>query len=236
MPDAPVDLTPADESDLLAAEFVLGVLDGEAHRAAARRRDEDPMFAAAIEAWERRLSSLALRNDPAEPGVDLWPLIARALPAFRTERRTWWNSVALWRAATAIASVAAVVLGYVVVRTDAPPTTTDPGQAILASTPMRTEAGRVLFVVTLDEASRRVVVTPIGAGGQPGHSHELWLLPEGGKPVSLGLMPTANAASMTVGVPITADATLAISVEPEGGSPTGQPTGPVIAEGRLSPL
>lgn len=236
MPDSPLDLTPAGDADLLAAEFVLGVLGAEAYRAAARRRDEDPGFAHAIQSWERRLSSLALETDPVEPGVDLWPLIARALPEFRTERQTWWNSVGLWRAATAVASAAAVILAFVAVRTDAPPPTTDLGQAILASTPMRTEAGRVLFVVTLDEATKRVVVTPIGAGGQPGHSHELWLLPEGGKPVSLGLMPTASAASMTVSVPITADATLAISVEPEGGSPTGQPTGPVVAQGRLSPL
>ncbi len=236
MPDTPMELTPADEIDLLAAEFVLGLLDGEAYRAAMRRRDADTAFAAAVEAWERRLTVLALSVDPVSPHPDLWPAIARRLPSFITDRRPWWDSLVLWRATTAAASVAAAVLAFVALQPEpvAPPP--ERVQAILASTPMRTEAGRVLFVVTLDEASKRVVVTPIGADGAPGHSHELWLLPEGGKPVSLGLMPTANAASMSVSVPITADATLAISVEPDGGSPTGQPTGPVIAQGRLTPL
>jgi anti-sigma-K factor RskA len=236
MSDQPLDLTPADDIDLLAAEFVLGLLDSDAHRAAARRLDSDPGFAVAVEAWERRLTALALQIEPVTPGVDVWPAIARRLPTFATDRWSWWDSLPLWRAATAMAGVAAAVLAFVALQPEPLPPAPERSQAILASTPMRTEGGRVLFVVTLDEASKRVVVTPVGADGQPGHSHELWLLPEGGQPVSLGLMPTANAASMTVSVPITAQASLAISVEPEGGSPTGLPTGPVVAQGRLSPL
>jgi|SRR5215217_1897174 len=238
MPDTPLDLSPGDETDLLAAEFVLGLLDGDAYRAAVRRSDDDSAFAAAVTAWEQRLTALALRAESVEPRGDLWPAIVAALPMFATDRRRWWDSVALWRATTAAASIAAVALAVVALRPAPPPQQPPtPTQVLLASTPMRTDAGRVLFVVTLDETSKRVVVTPVGADGQPGHSHELWLLPQnGGKPVSLGLMPTANAASMSVTVPITGDATLAISVEPAGGSPTGQPTGPVVAQGRLSRL
>src|SRR5687767_11202980 len=64
------------------------------------------------------------------------------------------------------------------------------------------------------------------------NSYELWMLPEGRAPVSLGLLPgTGNAA-----LPLDAEAlavlaqtmTLAVSLEPAGGSPTGAPTGPVL--------
>lgn len=234
MPDAPTDMNPADERDLLAAEFVLGLLDGDAYRNAARRRNEDIGFAAAVETWERRLAALALHVEAVAPGADLWPAIARRLPSSITERRPWWDSLTLWRTATAVAGIAAAVLGFVALNPETP--APERAQTILASTSMRTEGGKVMFVVTVDEASRRVVVTPIGGDGGPGHSHELWLLPEEGKPVSLGLMPVSNAASMSVSVPLAAGSTLAISVEPQGGSPTGQPTGPVVAQGRLSAL
>ena len=67
----------------------------------------------------------------------------------------------------------------------------------------------------------------------PGKSHELWALPEGGgAPVSLGLMPhtgdhhrvlTASQRAALAG-----SKQIAVSLEPEGGSPTGAPTGPVL--------
>jgi anti-sigma-K factor RskA len=73
----------------------------------------------------------------------------------------------------------------------------------------------------------------------PGTAWELWLLPGGErKPVSLGLITTHE--TQTVQVPahllpaIDAAWGLAMSVEPEGGSPTGAPTGPVLYKGRCT--
>jgi anti-sigma-K factor RskA len=70
----------------------------------------------------------------------------------------------------------------------------------------------------------------------PGHAHELWLIPADGKPRSMGVMPKGTMRA-TVPMPMAAQfaegATLAISVEPMDGSPTGLPTGPVVASGTL---
>src|SRR5215217_3801014 len=138
MPDTPLDLSPGDETDLLAAEFVLGLLDGDAYRAAVRRSDDDSAFAAAVTAWEQRLTALALRAESVEPRGDLWPAIVAALPMFATDRRRWWDSVALWRATTAAASIAAVALAVVALRPAPPPQQPPtPTQVLLASTPMR---------------------------------------------------------------------------------------------------
>lgn len=240
MSDQPLDLTPGDEADLLAAEFVVGLLDGDAHAAAAAHVRDDPSFAAAVVAWENRLTPLIDSVAPVTPSPAVWTGIARRLPRNRAEQGPWWDSLVLWRAATAVAAAMAAALAVVVLTPDrsVPPPSQQPDalQPILASTRMQSETGRVLFVITLDQERNRVIVTPVDPDGQPGHSHELWVLPKEGAPVSLGVMPDDASAAMSVTLPLSADASLAISVEPEGGSPTGLPTGPVVAQGRLTPL
>jgi anti-sigma-K factor RskA len=242
MSDLPQDLTPEDERDLLAAEFVIGLLDASAHAAAAGRVGADPAFAAAVEAWERRLTPLIAGLPPGTPSAELWARISAQLPRTYSERRSWWDSLTFWRAATGVAAAMAAALAVVVLvpdektsapAGDAPPTL----QPIMASTRMQTEAGQVLFVITFDQARNRVIVTSVaGDGGSADHSHELWMLPKDGAPVSLGILPSGGSHAMPMSVELTPDASLAVSVEPLGGSPTGLPTGPVVAQGQLTPL
>ena len=69
---------------------------------------------------------------------------------------------------------------------------------------------------------------------------ELWLIPSGDRPRSLGLIQAGQPIRLTIPPELagafTSDATLAVSLEPPGGSPTGPPTGPVIAHGKLTSL
>ena len=62
---------------------------------------------------------------------------------------------------------------------------------------------------------------------------ELWLIPADGVPRSIGVIPVAERTAMVLSPQIlaalAAGTTLAISDEPAGGSPTGQPTGAVLA-------
>ena len=82
-----------------------------------------------------------------------------------------------------------------------------------------------------------MVVNPVGMDAR-GRTPELWVIPADGKPRSLGVVPEKAAASMTVRPEhremLAEGATLAVSLEPEGGSPTGQPTGPVVMTGIMS--
>lgn len=77
-------------------------------------------------------------------------------------------------------------------------------------------------------------VTAVASGAYPKlgeHSLELWLIADG-KPVSLGLLPTAGEGKLKLPPGVAgAQLTLAVSLEPVGGSPTGQPTGPVLTSG-----
>ncbi|WP_277979677.1 anti-sigma factor domain-containing protein, partial [Sphingomonas phyllosphaerae] len=71
-----------------------------------------------------------------------------------------------------------------------------------------------------------------------GRSAELWAIAEGGAPVALGLLeagrPTRLVVAQTRRALLRAGTTLAVSIEPPGGSPDPAPTGPVVAAGALA--
>jgi len=85
-----------------------------------------------------------------------------------------------------------------------------------------------------------MTVRPVAAKNESGKSYELWLVQESlGAPKSLGIIDEEGSASHPTLAAFKPDviksATYAVSLEPEGGSPTGQPTGPVLFAGKLIP-
>jgi len=237
-----------DDPDLAAAEQVLGLTDGAARLAAAERARADPAFAARLDAWERRFSPLIADVAPVRPPDAVWDRIAASIAtpsptstadggaviAFPARRR-WLESLTLWRAAAAVSTLAAACLALVLMIPSKP--ATPPAQQIATLT---TPGGRVLYVATLDPARRTVTVAPVGDATAPDRSPELWIIPAGGKPRPVGLLPPARALSLPTSSAVVGDATpkavLAVSLEPLGGSPTGAPTGPVIATGTLTSI
>lgn len=214
MTDTP--LSPKEIDESFAAEYVLGVLSGTERAEAEARAKRDPRFAALISAWEFRLGGLNA-GFPEMPAPNLFPAIeARLFPsAARAQswqgRRSWllsWFSGAVVAATLVVAVVAFVIplrIQHVVT---------------LAS-----ETGAIGYEV--GQFGQHMRVTRIaGKPADEGLVHELWLIAPGDAPVSLGLLQNANLIidrpAPTVGWK------LAVSVEPEGGSKTGQPTGPVI--------
>ena len=105
---------------------------------------------------------------------------------------------------------------------------------------MAAEGSPAHLVATWQPGARSLTVATAGDLPQDGvHNHELWFIVEGGRPRSLGVMPASGRMHAQLAAEIAAalrqGTVLAISVEPAGGSPTGQPTGPVIASGALLP-
>jgi anti-sigma-K factor RskA len=93
------------------------------------------------------------------------------------------------------------------------------------------------FLLTVDVERKTVSLRRVGAQQQPDRSFELWIVtPQQQRPRSLGLLAeegfTVRRALADYDAPTLHNATFGISVEPQGGSPTGQPTGPVV-HGRL---
>jgi anti-sigma-K factor RskA len=102
------------------------------------------------------------------------------------------------------------------------------------------EGGQAGFVAAIGAGGTKLTIVPASLVSAEQKAMELWLIPEGEKPHSLGLIDPDKP--VTINVPesllpkVNSEAILAVSLEPPGGSPTGQPTGPVIANGKLATL
>jgi anti-sigma-K factor RskA len=227
-----------EEDALLAAELAFGLLEGEELHAAEQRLGTDPAFAAACRRWQDHAASLVDGIDEA-PSPSLWARIAARLPANDTGVADARLSVRRWQIGTLMASMAAALLGVIAVERGQGPIAPPTHQLPAASPPlvaMLSGAEKSVVAVSFDLDSGRLVAAPTGLS-IAGHDAELWVIPAGGKPVSLGVIAVARPHMLRPGADRTRElvtgATLAISVEPIGGSPTGQPTGPVILTGKL---
>ena len=101
------------------------------------------------------------------------------------------------------------------------------------------DSGVTGWTATMDLDRARMIVVPAAPSALPsGKAPELWLIPAGGKPISVAMIkrdaPTTIALEPSLLAKLGPTAALAVSVEPVGGSPTGQPTGAVIAKGAIS--
>ena len=224
--------------DLLAAEYVLGVLPADERQIASGRIDAETGFARLVDSWEVHLSPMAAAYAEVEPPATVKPAIDRRLFSSTAASTTaapsgsLWASLAFWRGLTA-AALAALVL-YVAVPYVRPPVVV-PQERLVAS--LTADGSDVKYLVVYDAARRDVGLSLVSGERAAGKDFELWMIEGKNAPVSMGIIP----AGQTTHIPVTPavqqklaqGAVLAVSVEPTGGSPTGQPTGPVVAAGDL---
>lgn len=247
-------------ADLLAGEYVLGVLAAGQRREAQARIDRDPGFARLVVDWEHRLSPLIDTDSAVDVPAHVWPRVRTRLgwSAVDTQggsaRTSLWQSTAFWRAASGLAAAAAIAAiaigplgllrapdlpvgpGPVAVDTAPPPV-----EAPSAPKPVTTLAhddGSPGWLASVDPTKGTVLVVPVPAPADAkGRVPELWLIPPGGTAKSLGIVSIDR--SHTVKVPdalrdtLEKGAVLAITLEPVGGAPQGVATGPIIAKGAI---
>lgn len=216
-------LNARDGDDLLAAEYVLGVQSLPDRVATEARIKTDAAFAAQVAAWQDRLSGLNDGYGDAAPPPDMLDRIeARLFPAPAPKPRPLarpFARLAGWLGGAMTAALLMVALAVFI-----PPS---PALvAVLGDGSLRFEARF---------AQGELTVTRIaGNAAAEGQSQELWLIAHNAAPVSLGLLGDTPLAVPYPEAP--AGWTLAVSVEPAGGSLTGAPTGPVVAAGVIGDI
>ncbi|NUR44908.1 MAG: anti-sigma factor [Sphingomonas sp.] len=228
----------------LAAEHALGLLSGDELAEAQRLMAFDPQFATEVARWRGRLAPLADELGSVAPPEGLWSRIeariGNAGPA-NDNVAILQQRVKRWRAIgggmTAIAASLALVLVWQV-RLGAPPQVPVQRSVSVPMVAMLGDEHAMKVVASWAPDSRQLVLAVAGdMPADPAHSHELWVIPAGGKPRSLGTMPSGKQMHMRLADALATllqqGATIAISVEPPGGSKTGAPTGPVVASGAL---
>jgi anti-sigma-K factor RskA len=221
--------------EALAAEYVMGSLRGPARRRFERLMAQRADWRDEVELWSTQLAGLAATVPAVEPPSAVWQRIesrlgsSRAPVAVRGLR--WWKTFA------AVASIASIALAIALVSLIEEPAV-GPQVSVLKDPQART--GWVVTYATGKSGRPELRVVVESAAAIADRAFELWALPAGAAPVSLGLLPAQGEAVLAVSPQartlLERGAGLAVSVEPPGGSPTGQPTGPVVYQGRLIAL
>lgn len=223
--------------EALAAEYVLGVLPASERQDVARRIEADIMFARLVDEWEARLSPLGDFYAQVEAPASLKQALDRRIfagdvaPAPRAGA-SWWNSLGVWRGLAAASVVAlALVIGWNL----QPPGEEEPSQRFVAS--LENPETDVRYLALYDEGHATISLTRLDGAAAVGQDFELWVIEGDEAPASLGVLADADhlevRPSDELRTKFAAGAVLAVSLEPEGGSPTGQPTGAVVALGDL---
>lgn len=226
-------MIPSDPEELstLAGEYVLGLLEPDDAREIERGLPGNEALARAVAFWQTRLAPLSRLAPETAPPPGLWDKISSELGSAPATYRlpVWWNKVEPWRWATAGLAVVAAALLLLVAR---PPL----GSHYIAvlSAPNQHLPG---FVVM--GGQKQVMARAIeGAAPPQGRAYELWAIyPNVARPQPLGVVPP-NGILHVKNFPteILGGASFAISIEPPEGSPTGQPTGPIVFIGQLRTL
>lgn len=236
-------MTDREDIDMLAAEYVLGTLDPDMRRIVDERRSHEDDLNAAIADWEKRLSPLNAHYRDEMPSRDLFPAIrariegARAQADNIVEIDLLKRKLARWRIGTfATGALAASLMVAVLVSDFATPVQDRQFVAVF-----HRDDTQPAFVMSIDLDTRAVIIRPVSATLPEGKTYQLWIASDelGPAPKSLGLLENASVpTTRSLGEfdpALLRNATFGISLEPEGGSPTGRPTGPAI-HGRLIPV
>lgn len=233
-----------------AADYVLGTLSAAERAQVQAQLPHDAALRDAVQEWENRLGPLAELVEPVNPPADLWQRIERALPpeqalaASRPNKPTintrattpstgwaqWWNSLAVWRFAAGAGFAAAAVMA--IAPLVGPVTPTQPQYMVVLVAPQATAPGWVVQA----SANKRLKLVPLARTEVPEQrALQFWTKADGwNAPVSLGLVTAGETLDLSLErLPaIQANQLFEITLEPQSGSPTGRPTGPVLYIGR----
>jgi anti-sigma-K factor RskA len=228
-------LTPEQDREALAAELALGLLDGQARADALRLRLADPDFAALVEAWEAKLSPLYSEWPAADPGGDVWNRIDASLAdAPVKEVAVIETRLRRWRTGALLSGAVAAALALVLLVQPAPAPVPAAPQLAVARIESATEGPVVLARYDRTKGVMRLQIAGIDAGAL---APELWVIPAGGDPVSLGQIGRAGTAEIALPAPhrplLQDGATLAITMEPMSATPHAAPSSAPVAAGKI---
>ncbi|MCR9176437.1 MAG: anti-sigma factor [Alphaproteobacteria bacterium] len=268
--------------DIMAAEFVLGVLSTDEHATCARRVEQDDSFRNKVDQWSRDLAPIADELTPIGPPERVRAHLKdhlfkdKAPASHKGFLAQIWGQAGLWRGLAAVAVLTALGLGYEMDRrtgelngtVEALQTDLTNAQATFASLDQAVQAARddaQVADATMQELLNRtsgvltgtlassdspvvyralywsdtasLILVGAGQSAPVGRDFELWLIEDGRPPLSLGTIPRdghgAFALPESVDRTVVLQGAFTISVEPLGGSADGEPSGPMVAAGKL---
>ena len=229
--------------EMLAGEYVLGTMSSRARRRFVQLMEERRYIREAVEVWERRLHPLAGRIEPVQPHHRVWEGIRDELRSHQGQKSGQNSSSGLlrnlliWRSLAIVASILCAFLVYELLKSPTIPEMPS-YVAVLESdnhTPM-------LVAKAIQQPSMRMVIKMMDESIiSPDKDLELWCFMQGSDRVwSMGVLQRSGETVLPLDQEswdmVNESASLAISAEPMGGSPTGRPTGPIMYSGNFVSL
>jgi anti-sigma-K factor RskA len=219
----------------LAAAYAIGTLRGGARRrfeALARQR---PALRAQVLLWQEHFAAMSELQAPETPSPEVWKRIANVIAAEARPAadpsvlQRLQRHLGAWRGAALAATFASVVAVVVALQAHQRPEVEY--VAVLAD-----DKRQPAMLVTFDPRNRTLSLKRVGSYSEGAdRSLQLWALPAGRTPQSLGVIDAARVVRLDAADrDIREVPALAISLEPKGGAPAGSgPTGPVLFHGAL---
>ncbi len=206
-----------DDKIARAGEYAMGLMTGSDVRRFEDDLSRDPDLRAIYADWAEGL--VGLDGDGTPPPASVKTQIDKRLflGASRTQPRFAWLTAKPMMRGLQVAMIVAASVGVYNYMTG-------PFYDVQAVA----QADTIDFDVRLDVDQRVVLISSLSETLPDGRDHELWIIPDGGTPVSLGVMEPRRR--VTVPGDFSFDgALIAVTIEAEGGSPTGAPTTAPIA-------
>jgi len=230
-------------ADRLAAAYALGSLRGGARRRFESLARQSPQLRALALLWQERMSAMTELQPQEVPSANVWKRIAIALRNEEDARRvaaapSARRGAGFWRVAALAGGFAAVVAFTLAAYTGAQLSQLSATPEIRYVAMLEDERSSPAMLVTFDAKHGTLTLKRLGDfREQADRSLQLWALPSGAAPQSLGVVEGGGVIRLPAAegqlrqVPA-----LAISLEPKGGVPPGSgPTGPVLFKGAFVP-
>ena len=219
----------SEELSVLAGEYVLGVLDAHESGEVAAALAINAELRRAVAFWDERFHPLSSLAASPEPPPDTWQAIEARIrtKTAKPVAKSFWTNLALWRWSTAGFAAAAAALALWIAVTPVP----GPSLVAILHPPQQDQAS---WIATAGRSG--LVLRAVTTATPPSdRAFELWAIAPGAtQPRSLGVIsPNGELKLSRLPADLRDGATLAISIEPIGGSPTQLPSGPVVYIGSV---
>lgn len=223
----------------LVAEYVLGLLSAAEHERVGRLIDNDQALRAERDFWVSRFAALNSEYEETPVPSHIYAAIeARAFGDLVRPRPvlSLWENLMVWRGIAAGAlAVAVAAVGFNLMQ-PAPDVSALTTQLVAA---LEEEGSNVKFVALYD-GSGNVRLTALSGEAVPDKDFELWAIQGDNAPISMGVIPVSERSAVTISPEVMAGwgegSVLAITLEQAGGSPDGNPHGPIVAKGAVTKI
>lgn len=223
------------ERSAIAAEYVIGSLPADELAEFEHALTREFVLQKEVYYWQDKLLPMTRMLAPIEPSPAVWTRVERTIQlashrSDKTETQSWWQALNFWRYGAIAASLVAVMLALKLIAPTVAPEAVR-YVAVLQS-PDKKDAGWIVEA----SAGGKLRLTPLATTTvAPQKVLQFWTKAQGASgPTSLGLVPPDRVTEIDVArLPtLEREQLFELTLEPEGGSTIGRPTGPILYVGR----